>query len=449
MVEAAVEPVVEPVGPVSEWHEKASRGRFARFGGSTFSSLKYRNFRLFFTGQIISQVGNWLTLIAQTLLVLKLTNSGLMVGLLTGCQFAPVLLFGAWAGLIADRADKRRLLIGVQCFAMVQSFVLAALAFTANPPVLAIFAVAFCGGIATAFDNPARRAFVVEMVPETNVQNAVSLNSALMTSSRIVGPALAGLLISTVGYGWCFTVDGLSYIAVLLALWMMRPADLRRPPVAKRGKGQVREGLRYVRTVPDLWIPLVMMAIIGTLAFNFQVVLPLFATRTFGGDDATFTLLLSIISVGSLTGALVTARRKTIELRHVVTSAAAFGVSMLVLAAVPTLGLAFPVAMVMGFVSISFMTASTAIVQVRSDPSMRGRVLALQAIVFLGSTPIGGPILGAICQELGARAGLVVGGLAGLAAALWGLLAGRRSLADGGVEPPDSVDEALELEALR
>ncbi len=434
---------------MSDRAEEQTRVRFARFGGSTFSSLKYRNFRLFFSGQIISQVGNWLTLVAQTLLVLKLTNSGLMVGLLTGCQFAPVLLFGAWAGLVADRSDKRRLLMIVQTFAMVQSFALAGLAFMGNPPVAAIFAVAFCGGVATAFDNPARRAFVVEMVPETNVQNAVSLNSALMTSSRIVGPALAGLLISTVGYGWCFTIDGLSYIAVLVALWMMRPADLRRPPVAKRGKGQVREGLRYVRTVPDLWIPLVMMAIIGTLSFNFQVVLPLFATRTFGGDAATFTLLLSVISVGSLTGALLTARRKTVELRHVIVAAAGFGVSMLALAAVPTLALAFPVAVLMGFVSIAFMTASTAIVQVRSDPSMRGRVLALQAIVFLGSTPIGGPIVGGISQELGARAGLVVGGLAGLAAAGWGLLAGRRSLVDGAAEPPEAVDEALELEALR
>ena len=176
--------------------------------------------------------------------------------------------------------------------------------------------------------------------------------------------------------------------------------------------------------------------------------LPLFATRTLGGDDTTFTLLLSVISVGSLTGALVTARRKTIELRHVVVAAAGFGVAMLLLAAVPGLGLAFPVAMLMGFVSIAFMTASTAIVQVRADPTMRGRVLALQAIVFLGSTPIGGPIVGAICQEFGARAGLVVGGLAGLAAAAWGTWAGRRSLADGGIECPASVEEALELEAL-
>jgi MFS family permease len=426
-----------------------SRGRFSQLGGTTFSSLHFRNFRLFFTGQIISQVGNWLTLIAQTLLVLQLTDSGVMVGLLTACQFAPVLLLGAWAGLIADRSDKRKLLMIVQSFAMLQSFVLAGLAFMDHPPVAAIFAVAFLGGVATAFDNPARRAFVVEMVPDEKVQNAVSLNSALMTSSRIVGPALAGLLISTVGFGWCFAVDGLSYVAVLAALWMMRPAELRRPPVAKRGKGQVREGFRYVLTVPDLWIPLVMMTIIGTLTFNFQVVLPLFTTRTFGGDDNTFTLMLSVISVGSLTGALVTARRATIELRHVIVAAAGFGLAMLALAAAPTLGVAFPIALVMGFVSIAFMTASTAIVQVRADPSMRGRVLALQAIVFLGSTPIGGPILGVICEAFGARAGVALGGVAAIAAAGWGLMAGRRSLADGGIEPRECVDEALELEALR
>src|SRR3954454_3163106 len=179
----------------------------------TFKSLHTRNFRLFFFGQFISQIGNWLTLVAQTLLVLDLTNSGVAVGMLTACQFAPVLLFGAWTGLTADRSDKRTLLLIVQPFAMVQSFPLAALAFSGNPPVWAIYAVAACGGLALAFDNPARRAFVVEMVPEEDMQNAVSLNSAQMTSSRIFGPALAGLLASTVGFGWCFTVDGLSYIA--------------------------------------------------------------------------------------------------------------------------------------------------------------------------------------------------------------------------------------------
>jgi MFS family permease len=256
-----------------------------------------RNFRLFFSGQFVSQVGNWLTLVGQTLLVLHLTGSGFKVGLLTACQFAPVLLFGAWAGVVADRADKRKLLIIVQFLAMAQSFALGALAFSGNPPVLAIYAVAFCGGCTVAFDNPARRSFVNEMVPESHVSNAVSLNTAIMMSSRIFGPALAGLLVATVGYGWCFTADALSYTAVIIGLWMMNPAELRPAPHAGRGKGQVREGLRYVRTVPELWIPLVMMAVVGTLTYNFQVVMPLFVKQTFHGGDGTFTLLYSVISV--------------------------------------------------------------------------------------------------------------------------------------------------------
>src|SRR2546423_8852796 len=198
-----------------------------RGASATFRSLRVRNFRLFFTGQLISQVGNWLTLVAQTLLVLKLTDNGVALGGLAAAQFGPVLVLGPWAGLVADRSDKRKLLMIVQTIAMAQSFVLAALAFSGHPPVLAIYAVALVGGLTVAFDNPARRAFVVEMVPEEDIQNAVSLNSALMTLSRVVGPALAGLLVATAGFGWCFLSDGLSYIAVLWALWRMRPADLR------------------------------------------------------------------------------------------------------------------------------------------------------------------------------------------------------------------------------
>src|SRR5438874_670367 len=219
----------------------------------TFRSLHVRNFRLFFIGQLISQVGNWLTLVAQALLVLKLTNNGVAVGALAAAQFGPVLVLGPWGGLIADRSDKRRLLLIVQTVAMVQSFTLAALAFSGHPPVLAIYAVALVGGVTIAFDNPARRAFVVEMVPEDDVNNAVSLDSALMTSSRVVGPAIAGLLVATVGFGWCFLGDGLSYLAVLAALWKMRTEDLRRPPVTTRAKGQLRAGWRYVRSVPELW----------------------------------------------------------------------------------------------------------------------------------------------------------------------------------------------------
>jgi MFS family permease len=411
---------------------------------TTFQSFKIRNFRLFVTGQIVSQVGNWLTLVAQTLLVLHLTGSGFAIGLLTAFQFAPVLVLGPWAGAVADRVDKRRLLLIVQSIAMLQSFALAALAFSGNPPVAAIYGVALIGGFTVAFDNPARRAIVVEMVPNELVNNAVSLNSAIMTSSRIFGPALAGLLISTVGYGWCFLSDALSYIAVLVGLWMMRPEELRRPPARARSKGDVRAGVRYVRSLPELWIPLTMMAIIGTLAFNFQVVMPLFVTRSLGGTDGTFTILYSVISVGSLAGALLSARRATVTLRNVVWAAVAFGAALLLLAATPNLALAFPAGILMGAGSISFMTTSTAIVQTRADPQMRGRVLALQAMVFLGSTPIGGPIVGAICQVWGARSGLVVGGLAALAAAVYG----RTAMRSADARNRFAVDAAAESEAL-
>ncbi|MCB1017828.1 MAG: MFS transporter, partial [Acidimicrobiales bacterium] len=358
-------------------------------------------------------------------------------------QFGPILLLGAWAGLVADRSDKRRLLMAVQAFAMVQSFLLAALAFLGDPPLVAVYAVASLGGLAMAFDNPARRAFVVEMVPQDQVPNAVSLNSAVMTSSRIIGPALAGLLIATLGYGWAFVVDGASYVAVLVALALMRTSELRPSAVAERGRGQVREGLRYVRQVPALFIPLAMMGVVGALSFNFQVVLPLLVTRTFGGAAATFTLLLSFMSVGSLVGALVSARRTEVDVTHVVAASAAFGVAMLLLAAAPSLPLAFPLGFAVGVTSISFMTASTAIVQMRAEPSMRGRVLALQAILFLGSTPIGGPVLGVVSDLWGARAGLVVGGLAGIGAALWGRWAFRRAGDDrsgrGASSGPDPV----------
>lgn len=394
----------------------------------TFRSLTVRNFRLFLGGQTISQIGNWLTMVAMALWVLDLTDNGFAVGVLVACQFAPVLFVGAWAGLIADRSDKRRLLIIVQAFAMAQSMVLAALAFSGDPPLIAIYLVAVAGGFATAFDNPARRSFVVEMVPEDHMQNAVSLNSALMTGSRIVGPALAGLLITTAGYGWCFLLDGLTYLAVIYGLWLIDTRQLRAAPVAPRGKGQVRDGLRYARSVPELWAPLMMMAIIGTLALNFQVVLPLFVTKSLGSSEAMFTVLYAIVSVGSLVGALVTARKQSVTVRTVALSCVGFGVAMTGLAVSPVLAIALPVGVVLGFTSIIFMVTSTSIMQIRSDPGMRGRVLALQAMVFLGSTPIGGPIVGAICDRFGARAGVAVGAIGCYAAGVYGMRAARRTV---------------------
>jgi MFS family permease len=395
--------------------------------GGTFRSFRVRNFRLFFAGQLVSQIGNWLTLVAQTLLVLKLTDSGIALGVLAAAQFGPVLVLGAFAGLLADRSDKRKLLLGIQTFAMLQSFCLAALAFTGDPPVWTIYAVALLGGFATAFDNPTRRSFVAELVDPADINNAVSLNSALMTGARVVGPALAGLLVTVWGFGWAFLVDGVSYLAVLAGLWMMRPSEIHRAPIAPRGKGQVREGIRYARSVPELWIPLGVMAVVGTLAFNFQTVLPLFTTRDLGGSDLVFTTLMSVVSLGSLIGAVIAARRTVITVTRVNVSAIAFGLALALLAVSPNEPVAFAVGSLVGFSSIAFMTASTAVVQIRAVPTMRGRVMALQGIVFLGSTPIGAPIVGLVCERLGARAGLVLGALAALGGGTLGLLAYRRT----------------------
>jgi len=388
-----------------------------------FRSLRYRNFRLFFYGQLVSQVGNWLTLVAQTLFVLKLTDSGIALGVLAAAQFGPILLLGPWAGLVADRSDKRKLLLTVQTLAMAQSFAMAALAFSGDPPVGAIYAVAFFGGVTMAFDNPTRRSFVVEMVPQDDINNAVSLNSALMTSSRVVGPALAGLAVTTVGFGWAFLGDGLSYLAVLAGLWMMRTEELRPAPVTPKAKGQIRAGLRYVRREPVLFVPMAMMAVVGTLSYNFPTVFPLFTIRDLGGTASTFTLLFSVVSIGSLIGALFTARRTIVSVRRVCTASLAYGATMAVMALVPNTSAALVVGVVLGLASISFIVSSTAIVQTEAAPEMRGRVLALQAMLFLGSTPVGGPIVGWVAEEFGARYAIGLGAAAALGAGLWGLSA--------------------------
>lgn len=416
--------------------------------GGTFRSLRVRNFRLFFYGQLVSQTGTWLTMVAQTLLVLSLTRSGITLGLLTACQFGPVLLLGPWAGAVADRADKRKLLFTVQSLAMVQSVALGVVVLAGWASIPVIFALAAVQGVLTAFDNPARRAFVVEMVPPEDLSNAVSLNSAIMTGSRVVGPAAAGGLVLWVGYGWPFIIDALTYVAVLAGIWMMRPDELFRSAPAAKAKGQVREGLRYIRSEPELFVPLVMMAVIGTFAFNFSVTIPLLVDGPLGGGTTTFTLLFSVLSLGSLVGALVTARRTSVTSRQLVVAAAAFGVTMFLLAAAPGLATAFPAAVLLGLASIAFMTSSTAIVQVLAGPEYRGRVLAIQGMVFLGSTPIGGPLVGWIADAAGPRAGVAVGGIACLVAAAYGARALDVHLRRGGVDPTTTEQACLDDDAI-
>jgi hypothetical protein len=282
----------------------------------TFLALRNRNFRLFFVGQLISNTGNWLTNVALTLLVLKITGSGLGVGILAGFQFGPILLLSAWAGAVADRSDKRRLLLVTQSLEMTQSVGLAVLAFMPRPPLAGLYALAAAGGILLAFDNPLRRSFVSEMVQAEDIPNAVVLYSAIVNLSRLFGPALAGLLVVTVGYGWCFTIDAASYLAVLVCLLLMRPAELNRRPPEPRSRGAVREGLRYLRSVPVLRISFAMLAAIGTLSYNFGVTLPLFVTGSLHRGEGTFTVLYSIFSLGAVVAALVVAHRAMVRLRH-------------------------------------------------------------------------------------------------------------------------------------
>lgn len=401
---------------------------------TTFLSLRNRNFRLFFIGNLISNTGNWLTNVALTLLVLSLTDNGLAVGILAACQYGPVFFLSAWAGAVADRSDKRRFLFVTQTLEMLQSFGLAILAFLPNPPLPAFYVLAVVGGTLLAFDNPLRRSFVPEMVRQDDIPNAVVLNSLVINTSRIFGPTLAGLLIVTLGYGWCFTIDAFSYLAVILCLAKMRPSELRRRPPKPRTKGEVREGVRYIRSIPVLWIPMVMLGAIGILAYNFTVTLPLFVTGALNSTDAVFTLLYATFSIGSVIAALIVANRGLVSIRSIVIGSALLGLCMLVLGSVPAVAGAFPVMLLLGGASILYMTSTTANVQVTARPDMHGRVLAIQSSLMIGGTLIGAPFLGWLADTAGTRAPILLGGVVCLAASLFGAVA-LRSRAPGAIRP--------------
>ena len=402
------------------------RSRLGRALGNTFLSLRTRNFRLYFTGQIVSNTGNWLTNVALTLLVLKITGSGLAVGLLAATMFGPILVLSAFAGALADRSDKRRLLLVTQSLEMCQSIGLAVLAFLPHPPLAGLYLLAAFGGTLLAFDNPLRRSFVTEMVPAEDIPNAVVLYSVIVNTARIFGPALAGLLVVTVGYGWCFAIDAASYLAVLTCIVMMRPAELRRRPPRPRAHGEVRAGLRYVLSMPNLWISFLMLMVIQVLAYNFTVTLPLFVTDALQRSSVVFTVLYAVFGCGAVACALVVAHRGLVGMRHIVAGAGALGVAMLLLAAAPGVAFAVPAVFLVGMAAILYLTATTAMVQVESRADMHGRVLSLQTVIFGGGTVIGGPILGLVADTVGGRAPIVLGGVACLLAAAFGLWAVRR-----------------------
>ena len=407
----------------------------------TFLSLRSRNYRLFFIGQSISNTGNWLTNVALTLLVLRLTGRGVAVGRLAACQYGPILVLAPWGGAVADRSDKRRLLFVTQSLEMLQSIGLAVLAFLPHLPRAGFYVLAVAGGIVLALDNPLRRSFVTEMVPAEDIPNAVVLYSMIVNLSRIFGPALAGLLVTSLGYGWCFALDALSYVAVLACLAMMRPEELRRVPPRPRRKGEIVEGLRYLRSVPDLSITFAMLAAIGLLAYNFNVTLPLFVTQALHGSDAEFTVLYSVLSVGSLVCALFVARRGRVGMRHILMGAASLGATLLLFAAVPGVPVAVPVVLLVGAASILYTTSTTAIVQVRARPDMHGRLLALQMIFLVGSSAFGGPISGVVADAFGARWLMVIGGAVCLLSAGLGYVAARRWAQGAGTPSPAGARE--------
>jgi MFS family permease len=391
----------------------------------TFDALHTANYRRYFAGQAVSLVGTWMQTVAQGWLVLELTGSGTALGMVAAAQFLPLLLLAPYGGLLADRMDKRRLLLATQSALGLMALLLGVLVVTGAVQLWMVVALAFGLGISTAIDNPVRQSFAQEMVGPARVRNAVTLNSILVNVARAVGPAVAGLLIATAGTGVCFLVNAVSYVAVLAALLSMDVAELQPSPRAERARGQVREGLAYVGRTPDLLVPLIMLALVGTLTYEFQVVLPLLA-RAFDGGPGTYGLLTSAMGAGAIAGGLVVAGRGSTGLRPLTSAAAMFGTAVLVTAAAPTAMLAAAALVVVGATSIAFLSTGNTTLQLAADPRFRGRVMALWAVAFLGSTPLGAPVIGAVSEHVSPRGGLVVGGVACLVAAAIGMLAQAR-----------------------
>jgi MFS family permease len=394
--------------------------------GETFRSFHTRNFRIFFIGQAISQAGTWLQFIAQALLVLRLTDSGVALGIVTACQFLPVLVFGAWAGVISDRTDKRKLMLVTQSFMMVFAFALGVLVLGHHETVSWVYLLAGLTGTANAFDNPSRRVMITELVEEDDIANAVSLNSALITGSRVIGPALAAWLISGVGIGWCFIVNSASFVSVLIALAMLDPTKLHANERVAKQKGQIREGFRYIWQDRDLRLVMALMGVVATLSFNWNVLLPLLAVHTFHGTAGTYAFITTVFSMGSLTGSLWIARRQTMSTEFLARTTVLFGIGTGLIAVSPNPTAAALAAYVTGATGIAFLSATMTALQLGSIPAMRGRVMALYSILFLGSTPIGGPLSGWLAEQYGTRWSLMMGAVAAAISGIVCLAALRR-----------------------
>jgi MFS family permease len=387
----------------------ASRVRFRP--RQTVSSLRHRNYRLYFFGQLVSVAGTWMQAIAQSFVVLDLTHSGTQLGLTTAARFMPIFLFGPLGGVFADRMDKRRVLYVTQTLSGLLAAAFAIAVATGAIRLWIVYLLAVALGFVNVFDNPARQSFISEMVPAADLPNAVTLNSVSMNMARVFGAALGGGLAAAIGLALCFACNAASFGAVLISLALMRKSELFPAKRVPRKKRQVREGLGYVRSTPELFIPLLMIAVIGTLAWEFQVTLPLMASKVFGGGAAAYGVMASVMGVGAIAGGLVSAGRARPRARALCLAAIGWGIAILAAAAAPTLPVELAALAFVGYGSITFNSLAKTTLQLAAKPTMRGRVMALWALAWLGSTPIGGPIVGWAGQTAGARWALVIGGL--------------------------------------
>jgi MFS family permease len=392
-----------------------------------FASLANPNYRRYTAGQSISLAGTWMQSIAQSWLVLELTHSATALGVVVALQTLPTLVLGPYGGVVADRVDKRRFMIGLQSMMGVLALALGLLTITGTVQLWHVYALAVLLGLNNCFENPTRQSFVLEMVGPEHLRNAVSLNSVLVNVARAVGPAIAGFVIVAGGIGVCFLLNAASFVAVVVSLWRLDTSKLTPSTPAPRAPGQLREGLRYVRSEPHIAVPLLMMALVGCLAYEFQVTLPVLAQETFAGDARTYGFLTAAMGVGAVVGGLLVAARGRTGIRALVVTALAFALAMAAVAFSPSLPVAIVAMALVGATSVGFLSMGNSTLQLAAAPTMRGRVMALWAVAFLGSTPIGGPIAGAVSQAFGGRAGLLLGAASCVVAALMGLLVIRRS----------------------
>ncbi len=401
--------------------------RLFRAGRTTFKAFEIPNYRRYFAGQAISLSGTWMQMAAQAWLVLSLTGSATTLGLIVAAQTLPILLLGPYGGVIADRVNKRRTMIALQAMMGAQALALGVLTVTGTVRVWQIAVLAVLLGVNNAFENPARQSFMMEMVGPEHLRNAVSLNSVLVNVARTIGPAIAGLLIATVGEGVCFLANAASFIAVIASLATFDLTALHPSPATGRGPGQLREGLRYIRGNRELLVPLLMMALAGTLAYEFQVTLPVMARQGLHVGAAGYGFMTAAMGAGAVAGGLLVAAVGRTGLRPLVVAAGAFGTAIALAALAPTLPTELAALAFVGWASISFMATGNSTLQLAAEPSMRGRVMSFWFVAFQGTTPIGGPLIGWVMGWAGARAGLGVGAVTCLLVALLGLVALRRS----------------------